>query len=110
MQGVGYGPYGVLNVISQVAMAYMNAGEHEFGLEIVRRFYSNIIKRGLSWDAPNILRGDKDTGEVVFGHDYYFNMMLWMLPAAMEEKDMSNPTKPGRLIHRIIQAARCEGP
>jgi len=58
------------------------------------------------WDFPNHLRGDKDTGEVVYGHDYYTNMVIWMLPAAMEGKDLRAPMLPGGLVDRVIQAAR----
>jgi len=81
--------------------------ERDFGLELLYRLFENLIcKRGYIWDFPGILRGDKDTGEAVFGHDYYINMMIWMLPAAMEGKDLRAPTLPGGLVYRIIQAAR----
>ena len=34
------------------------------------------------WDAPNIMRGDTDSGERSFGQDYVQNMVLWSLLAA----------------------------
>jgi len=40
---------------------------------------------------PNIMRGDVDTGERTYGNDYYQDMMLWSLPAALERKDFGAP-------------------
>jgi hypothetical protein len=54
---------------------------------------------------PNIMRGDVDTGERTFGNDYYQDMMLWSLPAALAGEDVSGPTKPGGLVDRILNAA-----
>jgi len=107
-QGVGYGPYGQHGfLLPMLAMTYMYEGERDFGLELLYRLFENLIcKRGYIWDFPNALRGDKDTGEVVYGHDYYTNMVIWMLPAAMEGKDLRAPTLPGGLVYRIIQAAQ----
>ncbi|MFV2070587.1 MAG: hypothetical protein ACC645_26770, partial [Pirellulales bacterium] len=59
-----------------------------------------------TWDMPNIMRGDTDTGERTFGNDYYQDMMLWSLPAAVEGKDFGAPVKRGGLVARIIRAAR----
>jgi len=55
---------------------------------------------------PNIMRGDVDTGERTYGNDSYQDMMLWSLPAAIEGKDFSAPTKRGGLVDRIVRAAR----
>jgi len=85
----------------------MYEGERDFGLELYRRLMENVIcKLGCTWEFPNQTRGDKDTGEIVYGNDYYTNMVLWMLLAAMEGKDISGPTQPGGLVDRVIQAAR----
>jgi hypothetical protein len=46
-----------------------------------------------------------DTGERTFGNDYYQDMMLWSMPAAVEGKDFGSPAKPGGLADRIIRAA-----
>lgn len=53
---------------------------------------------------PNIMRGDQDTGERTYGWDYYQDMMLWALPAAIEGKDLSAPVKRGGLVNRILKA------
>jgi hypothetical protein len=55
---------------------------------------------------PNIMRGDVDTGERTYGNDYYQDMMLWSLPAAIQRQDFSGPTRPGGLVDRILKAAR----
>ena len=34
------------------------------------------------------MRGDADTGERTDGNDYYQDMMLWALPAALAGKDL----------------------
>ena len=90
--------------VLMLGMTYMYEGEVEFGLEVCRRCWANIVLRnGLCWDQPNIVRGD--TGEVVFGGDYYQNMMLWSLPAAVEGGGISALCEPGGLVDRIIRAA-----
>jgi len=107
-QKVGYEPYGQHGfLLPLIAMIYMYEGERDFGLELYRRLMEHVIcKLGCTWEFPNQTRGDKETGEIVFGSDYYTNTVLWMLLAAMEGKDISGPTKPGGLVDRIIQAAR----
>lgn len=104
----GYGKYGMFPVeLLMLAMTYMYNGEKEFGMELARRCWNNITNRqGLTWDQPNILRGDKDTGERVFGADYYQNLMLWALPAAYLNQDISGPIKNNGLIERVIKAGR----
>ena len=89
-----------------LAMTYIYNGEKDFGLEIARKVWHNIVcQQGLTWDQPNIMRGDADTGERSFGADYYQNMILWSLPAAIDGEDLSAPTKPGGLVDRVIRAA-----
>ena len=88
-----------------LGMTYMYNGRKDFGLELVRRCMSNIVcEQCTTWDMPNIIRGD--TGKRSFGADYYQNMMLWSLPAAMDGKSLEQPCQPGGLVDRVIQAAR----
>ncbi|MCG3198262.1 MAG: hypothetical protein GHCLOJNM_02757 [bacterium] len=90
-----------------LAMTYMYNGEMEFGLELARKTWHNLIcVQGYTWDMPNILRGDVDTGERTFGNDYYQDMMLWSLPAAIREQDLSGPCQDGGLVARVMNAAR----
>ena len=88
-----------------LAMTYMYQGEKEFGLKLAQRCWQNIVcTQRLHWDQPNIFRGDKDTGERSFGSDYYQNMMLWSLPAAIQGQDLAGPCNAGGLVDRIIKA------
>ncbi len=58
-----------------LAMTYIYAGEREFGLDLARRHWENLVCRQRhAWDMPNAIRGD--TGERLFGTDYYQVMML----------------------------------
>ncbi len=90
-----------------LAMNYMYEGQKDFGEELARRVWHNLVcVQGYTWDLPNIMRGDVDTGERTFGNDYYQDMMLWSLPAALAGHDVSRPLRPGGLVDRILSAAR----
>ena len=104
----GYGTYSYFPPeVLMLAMNYMYTGQREFGLELARRCWENIVCTWrYTWDAPNIMRGDKDTGECVYGHDYYQDMMLWALPAALADMPMPGPMKPGGLVDRVLAAAQ----
>ncbi len=87
-----------------VAMTYMYQAQPELGLEIARRSVDNIIRvQGLGWDMPNLIRCD--TGARTYGADYYQNMVLWGLPAAMADNDLADPCKSGGLVDRVLKAA-----
>jgi hypothetical protein len=51
---------------------------------------------------PNIVRGD--TGERVYGTDYYQSMMLWALPAALKSQDIHQASTVGSLVDRVLRA------
>jgi uncharacterized protein (DUF608 family) len=88
-----------------LAMTYIYAGERAFGLDLARRHWENLVLRqGHPWDLPNIVRGD--TGTRVFGTDYYQNMMLWAMPAALSGCDLAASCAPGGLVDRIIDAGK----
>lgn len=103
----GYGTYSYFPPeVLMLAMTYMYAGQRDFGLDLARRCWENITCTWrYTWDAPNIMRGDKDTGESVYGHDYYQDMMLWSLPAALAGQPMEGVVKPGGLVDRVVKAA-----
>jgi uncharacterized protein (DUF608 family) len=104
----GYGTYSFFPPEGlMLAMTYMYRGQKEFGMELARKNWHNIVcRQGYTWEMPNILRGDVDTGERRSGTDYSQDMMLWSLPAAIEGRDFGAPTKPGGLVDRIIKAAQ----
>ena len=86
-----------------LGMNYIYAGDREFGLDLIRRHWENLVLRqGHGWDLPNIVHGD--SGKRAFGTDYYQNMILWALPAAMENQDLRGYTAKGGLIDRVIEA------
>jgi len=104
----GYGTYSFFPPEAlMLAMTYMYNGEREFGIELARKVWHNIVcLQGYTWDMPNIMRGDTDTGQRTFGNDYYQDMMLWSMPAAIDGQNFGAPAKPGGLVDRIIRAAR----
>lgn len=94
--------------VMMLGMTYMYNNRGDLGLELVHRCMKLIVcEQCRTWDMPNIIRGD--TGKWAFGSDYYQNMMLWALPAAMENKSLEAPTRPGGLVDRIIAAANPAG-
>jgi uncharacterized protein (DUF608 family) len=89
-----------------LAMNFMYEGQAPYGTRLARKVWHNIVcLQGYAWDVPNIMRGDADTGERVFGSDYYQDMMLWSLPAAIHGQDFAGPMQPGGLVDRILHAA-----
>jgi uncharacterized protein (DUF608 family) len=99
----GYGPYTYfVSEQLMLAMTFIYAGETEFGLEQARRCLFNLIEKGYTWNQPCIVQAA--TGERISGYDYYQNMMLWALPAAIENADLHGPCAPGGLVDRMIQA------
>jgi uncharacterized protein (DUF608 family) len=88
-----------------LGMTFMYEEDKETGLEIVRRsMYNMVIRHRHPWDLTNMIRCD--TGERTFGTDYYQNMMLWAVPAAVEGKDISALCAKGGLVDRVIQAGK----
>lgn len=102
---VHYGTYAMFTAeVVVLGMTYMNAGQRAFGLDLVRKHWENLLCRQRHpWDGPNIVRGD--TGQRVFGTDYYQVMMLWALPAAVADQDLRTFSAEGGLVDRIIEAA-----
>jgi hypothetical protein len=84
-----------------LAMTYMYRGEPEFGLELARRPVAELIRRGWYWDWPVVI--DAAVGPRV-GCDYYQNLMLWSLPAALGGGDLTGPCGPDGLVDRVLRA------
>ncbi len=103
----GYGTYSYFPPEAlMLAMTYIYHGQRELGVELAHKVWHNLVcLHGYTWDMPNIMRGDADTGERTFGNDYYQDMMLWSLPAALDRVDLSVPAKPGGLVDRVKRAA-----
>ena len=101
-----YQPYDYFPpAVEMLSMNYMYNGRRELGLELTRRCISNIVCQECStWEQPNLVRGN--TGKRFFGPDYYMNMMLWSLPAAIDGKSLEHPCQSGGLVDRIVKAAQ----
>jgi uncharacterized protein (DUF608 family) len=101
-----YGPYAMFPAeVLVLAMTYIYAGHVGTGLDLARRHWEALVcKHGHPWDMPNIVRGD--TGERVYGTDYYQSMMLWALPAVLAGSDLKGCCKEGGLVDRVIKAGR----
>ena len=104
----GYGTFSYFPPeLYMLAMTYMYNGQQEFGRDLLQRCLHNISCRwGYTWDAPNTVRGDADTGQRAFGADYYQNMMLWAAPAALQNEDLTGPLQADGLVARVIEAGR----
>lgn len=100
-----YGPYAMFTPeVVVLGMTFIYAGMKDVGLDLVRRHWANLFfDQKHPWDAPNLVRGD--TGERIFGTDYYQAMMLWALPAALSGMDLRQFCASGGLVDRIIRAA-----
>ncbi len=100
-----YGPYAYFPPHGLIlAMTYMYAGDKEFGLEFARKIWRNmILTHRHPWDLPNMVRGD--TGERIVGTEYYQNMILWAMPAALEGEHLGGPCRENGLVHRVLRAA-----
>jgi hypothetical protein len=85
-----------------LGMTYMYEGQSEFGLELIRRCLSEVLRRGWVWDFPVAL---DPAGLPRVGCDYYQNLMLWSVPAALAGGDLTGPCQPGGLVDRILRAA-----
>ncbi len=102
----GYGPYSYFPPeLFMLAMTYMYEGHRKFGLELLERCLANMVRWGYVWDFPNTTRGDSDTGQRTFGADYYQNMMLWAVPAALQQSDLTAPCRDQGLVQRLLAAA-----
>jgi uncharacterized protein (DUF608 family) len=88
-----------------LAMLYMYNGQVDFGLDLARRVVQEVLRRGWMWDWPVVLDGS----EPRIGFDYYQNLILWSLPAAILGGDLRLPCRPGGLVDRIIRAGTTAG-
>jgi uncharacterized protein (DUF608 family) len=91
--------------IMMLAMNYLYGQQRDLGLNFLRRAMEEMVcVQGHPWDLPNMIAGD--TGRRIFGTDYYQNMMLWALPAALCGQDLRSSVGAGGLIDRILAAGR----
>ena len=102
---VGYGTYGYFPPeVFMLGATYIYNGQRTTGLQLVKNSLEAIVKWGYAWTQPNEVNGQ--TGARIYGSDYYQNMMLWSLPAALAGHDIQQAIAPGNLVQRIIAAGR----
>ena len=88
-----------------LGMTYMYKGKMESGMKLCFDCMNNmVLRQGKCWDMTNMVNAD--TGEVRFGTDYYQMMMLWAVPAAIENKGIKDFCAPGGLVDRIMEAGK----
>ena len=89
------------------ALTFIYEGHKDFGLELLRKNLStSYLDWGYTWDGTNCCSAGGDTGEVNYGWDYWFNWSIWNAPAALLNKDITALSKPGGLVHKMLQAAK----
>jgi uncharacterized protein (DUF608 family) len=88
-----------------LAATYLYYGDREFGLDLARRTVRAYeIENRATWNGMLVIRGSD--ASFVWGMEYYQNLMLWCLPAAIEGTDLAGACRQGGLIDRIIQAGQ----
>jgi uncharacterized protein (DUF608 family) len=105
-----YGPHAMFTAeVVVLGMTYIYAGKRDLGLDLIRRHWANLFfTQKHPWDSPNLVRGD--TGERIFGTDYYQAMMLWAVPAALSNTDLHGFCARDGLVGRMIHAASAGTP
>ena len=106
VENVGYGTYGYfVPEVFMLAATYLYNGQRELGMRLLKSSLEGIaLKHGDLWNQPNVVSGD--TGIRVYGSDYYQNMVLWSLPAALAGQDLRQASAPGSLVDRILKAGK----
>ena len=101
----GYGTYSYFPPEAlMLAMTYMYEGQTRVRDGPGHKVWHNLVcRQGYTWDMPNIMRGDVDTGERTYGNDYYQDMILWSLPAALVGSDSASRPAPGGLVDRVVK-------
>jgi uncharacterized protein (DUF608 family) len=99
-----YGQYSMfVPEILLLAMVYIQTGDGEYGLEMARKAWQVLcLERGHMWDLPNLVSGDD--GRRLFGTDYYQDMMLWALPAAILEQDIADFCAANGLVAKVMKS------
>lgn len=91
-----------------LAMLYIYYGERKFGLELARKtVYTLIVENRCSWDSAILINAE--TGQRLYGNDYYQNLIFWALPAVLANQDLTGPCRPEGLAAKVLEAGRDMG-
>lgn len=102
----GYWTYSGVHLPSSLmlAMTYIYNGEPEYGIDLAYRTIKYLVLESrCSWNSTLLYRGD--TGERLYGLEYYQNLVLWALPSALYGQDIAGLCKPDGLVDRIIKVS-----
>jgi uncharacterized protein (DUF608 family) len=85
------------------AMTFVYEGRRDTGLEIACRMYeAMVLKQSSPWNQRCLLSGR--TGLPEWGDDYYSNLVLWVLPMALEKQSVAQFSNEG-LLPAILRAS-----
>ena len=62
-----------------------------------------ICRQSAGWDWGIVYNPSRPYES---GSDYYQDMVIWSMPAAIAMQDITGPTKTGGLVDRMINAAQ----
>lgn len=86
-----------------VAMTMLYSGDKAGGMKIAREAMHNLVlEQGLQWDMPNTIV--TETGEWLHGNDFDQLMIVWSLPAAIWNQNLSEAVSEGSFVDKILMA------
>ena len=91
------------------AMTFLYNGRKQTGLEIAQRLYEAVaILHATPWNQHCLI--NTQTGAPVWGDDYYSNLVVWALPMALAGQNISEFTRDGGLVDRILKQVSSTAP
>jgi uncharacterized protein (DUF608 family) len=86
------------------AMTFLYHDHHETGLDVAKRIYEALALKSCSpWNQRCLIHAE--TGLPVWGHDYYSNLVIWVLPMAIACNNIREFSASAGLIDHILAAA-----
>jgi non-lysosomal glucosylceramidase len=91
------------NLCAAMTFIYMN--REEMGLEIAHRLYNALfLKSRAPWNQRCLI--SSETGLPAWGDDYYSDLVIWAMPMALAKEHIAQFSKPGKLVHKMVESAR----
>jgi hypothetical protein len=89
--------------VLMLGMTYLYLGRTDDGLDVIHRGLKNMIidqRSGWDWGIVFNPKHPFDSGS-----DYYQDLVIWSIPAAIAGQDLTGPTRSGGLVNRVLRAA-----
>jgi hypothetical protein len=84
-------------------MLMVYAGDAYRGIDVAHSTWQRMVVDGqMAWDMAAHLTQEGKTG---VGLEYYHNTMLWAMPMAVLDEDLSSYRSATGLVGRIVKAA-----